>query len=439
MKITDIEHDQFILASSDDNQVHVDIAVAQSLGANSRIIHGIHQIFFLMNKLCISENEISEFKFNFIKPLSVNQHFEISYHQNGNKISFSIEDSITQFTSGYFLLEVKEDISIKGVKAENISITKERSLSLVTSNIMKFDLINLKKLYPRIGTAFTEEFLHRLLYISFYFGVIIRSENMVIISVQFKTAKITQDTEMHTVQKRTGQAQVLKINFAGKTLMANGKKYNRYNLIGSSLRSNLNVGRYGGQKALVFGGTGSLGSAISRILLRDQSQVNVTFRSLEKLNQVFDQKLENLTSWEYDLDSSSLPDLEDITHIYFLLTPRIFISNKQLFSEVAYDEFYKYYVTTIQEIIDKYTKGPLKYIFSPSTIALNQPSLQLKEYIKAKQEMESQLLKYSSLYTHLTISFPRLEVFDSLQTSNIPPHAKKLPEEVAYRYLPFTS
>ena len=156
--------------------------------------------------------------------------------------------------------------------------------------------------------------------------------------------------------------------------------------------------------------------------------MNVTFRSLEKLNQVFDQKLENLTSWEYDLDSSSLPDLEDITHIYFLLTPRIFISNKQLFSEVAYDEFYKYYVTTIQEIIDKYTKGPLKYIFSPSTIALNQPSLQLKEYIKAKQEMESQLLKYSSLYTHLTISFPRLEVFDSLQTSNIPPHAKKLPE-----------
>ena len=115
------------------------------------------------------------------------------------------------------------------------------------------------------------------------------------------------------------------------------------------------------------------------------------------------------------------------------------MSNKPVFSEIAYDEYHKCYVTKIEEIIDKYSKGPLKYVFSPSTIAINQPSLQLKEYIKAKQEMENKLLELSPLNSHLTISFPRLELFDSLQTSNVPEYAKKLPEEIAYRYLPFTS
>ena len=438
MKITDIQHDQFILSSLDDNQVHADIAVAESLGANSRIIHGIHQIIFVINRLCISKRAVIEFKFNFIKPLSVDQNFDISHNQVGDKIYFSVENSLTQFTSGYFLMGAQGRVNKEWINEKKYR-PKELSAPQELSNFIEFDLKNLSELYPLIETSFTQELLWRLLYISFHFGVIIRSENTVIISVQLKTGENLEDNNLHTSMKRNGQAQTLKMSFSEKTLIATGKKYSQYKLMGSSLRTNLNVGRYGGQKALIFGGTGALGSAISKILIRDQSQVNVTYRSLEKLNKVFDHKLENLIPWEYDLDSSGFPAIEDITHIYFLVTPRIFMSNKPVFSEIAYDEFHKCYVTKIEEIIDKYSKGPLKYVFSPSTIAINQPSLQLKEYIKAKQEMENKLLELSPLNSHLTISFPRLELFDSLQTSNVPEYAKKLPEEIAYRYLPFTS
>jgi hypothetical protein len=438
VKITDSQHDQFILTSLDDNQVHADVTVAESLGANSRIIHGIHQIIFVINRLCINERAVIEFKFNFIKPISVNQNFEMSYNQVGDKIYFSVENSLTQFTSGYFLMGPQGRASTNWINEKKYQL-KELGAPQDLSNSIEFDLKHIRELYPLIESAFSQELLRRLLYTSFHFGVVIRSENTVIISVQLKTGEALKNDDLHTSMKRNGQAQTLKMSFSGKTLIATGKKYNQYKLMGSSLRTNLNVGRYGGQKALIFGGTGALGSVISKILIRDQSQVNVTYRSLEKLNKVFDHKLENLIPWEFNLDSSGLPAIEDITHIYFLLTPRIFMSNKPEFSEIAYDEFHKCYVTKIEEIIDKYSKGPLKYVFSPSTIAINQPSIQLKEYIKAKQEMENKLLELTPLNPHLTITFPRLELFDSLQTSNIPEYAKKLPEEIAYRYLPFTS
>jgi acyl dehydratase len=71
MKITKKDHYKFIKASLDDNQVHTNINVATNLGANSRIIHGIHQVIYILNTLEISELEISSLNFNFIKPLSV--------------------------------------------------------------------------------------------------------------------------------------------------------------------------------------------------------------------------------------------------------------------------------------------------------------------------------------------------------------------------------
>ncbi len=438
MRISDYQHNQFILCSLDDNNIHADIAVAESLGANSRIIHGIHQVILVISRLSLNESEIREFKFNFIKPLSANQDFKISCSRVDDKIHFSIEDSITQFTSGYFSLSEQSDSSDKKTE-KTIELMKNRSLPKDFSESVKFDLKKLSSIYPRITTSFTPEFLRRLLYVSFYFGVTIRSENMVIISVQFKATHTLEENNFETEIKRSGQAQTLKMDFGGKRLLATGRKFNYFNPRYSNLTSNTNLGRYGGQKALIFGGTGSLGSTISKILIRDQSQVNVTYKSLKKLNSVFDNKFENLIPWEYDLDSTNFPDIEGITHIYYLISPRIFLSNKPAFSRSAYDEFHRCYVIKIEEIIKKYSKGPLEFVFSPSTIAINHPSFQLKEYIKAKQEMEKKLLELSIHNSNLTISFPRLEEFESMQTINLPRHLKKLPQEIAFRYLPFTS
>ena len=100
MKITNKAHSKFIEASLDDNKVHTDVNVATNLGAKSRIIHGIHQILFLLNTLEVLEVEISSLNLNFIKPLSVEQDFEIYTNKVGNTVNFSIENSITLFTSG---------------------------------------------------------------------------------------------------------------------------------------------------------------------------------------------------------------------------------------------------------------------------------------------------------------------------------------------------
>ena len=436
MKITKKAHYKFIKASLDDNQVHTDINVATNLGANSRIIHGIHQVLYILNPLEISELEISSLNFNFIKPLSVGQDFEINTNRAGNIINFSIENTITLFTSGYLKLDKLE---------HTFNNTLEKAAYFPYNNgnlpepikLMEFNLAEILILYPWLKEQMSINFLKNLIYISYYFGVEISDKKTMIINVHMNVNYTQHDSEITSFSKQNGVAECLEIKLSDRIFKAIGRKFDLYDSDNSNF--NLNLGRYGGQKALIFGGTGSLGSTIAKLLIRDGSQVHTTYRSMKKLQAIYKQELHLIVPWKYDLPKSNLPEVESITHIYYLITPNIFLSNKPNFSTEVLQTFYDYYIDNLRNVISAYSSSSLQFVFSPSTKAIDEPVLNLKEYIAVKKDMEFLLQQISYLNPNLTISYPRIEAFESSQTTNISKSIKKLPSEIAYKYLPFTS
>lgn len=232
-------------------------------------------------------------------------------------------------------------------------------------------------------------------------------------------------------------AECLEINSPNQKIKAIGRKFDLYDSSNSNF--NLNLGRYGGQKAIIFGGTGSLGSTIAKLLTRDGSQVHITYRSKKKLEAIYGQQLSLIVPWKYDLLKSNFPKVEGVTHIYYLLTPSIFLSNKPNFSTEVLQTFSYYYIDNLRNVISTYSSSSLQYVFSPSTKAIDEPVLNLKEYITIKKDMEFLLKQISYLNPNLTISYPRIEAFESIQTTNISKSDKKPASDIAYKYLPVTS
>lgn len=435
MKITKKDHYKFIKTSLDDNQVHTDINVATNLGANSRIIHGIHQVLYILNTLEISELEISSLNFNFIKPLSVGQDFEININRVGNVVNFSIENTITLFTSGYLKLNKLEQTFNNTLKTTYSSYNNDNLPEPI--KLMEFNLTEILILYPWLKKQMSVNFLKNLIYVSYYFGVEISDKKTMIINVHMNVDYTQHDSEIIGFSKQNGVAECLEIKLPDRIFKAIGRKFDLYDSDNSNL--NLNLGRYGGQKALIFGGTGSLGSTIAKLLIRDGSQVHTTYRSMKKLQSIYKQELSLIVPWKYDLPKSNLPEIGGITHIYYLITPSIFLSNKPDFSTEVLQTFYDYYIDNLRNVISAYSSNFLQFVFSPSTKAIDEPVLNLKEYIAVKKDMEFLLQQISYLNPNLTISYPRIEAFESLQTINISKSIKKLPSEIAYKYLPFTS
>jgi hypothetical protein len=436
MKITNIAHYKFIKASLDDNQVHTDINVATKLGANSRIIHGVHQILYILNTLKISEIEISSLNFNFIKPLSAGQDFEIYTNKVENTINFSIENSITIFTSGFLKLHnLEHTINNRLEKPKRFPYNNENLLEPV--KLMEFNLAEIVSLYPWLKEQMSINFLTNLLYISYYFGVEISYKNNMIINVHVSANYTQQNSVVRSFSKKHGLAECLEINSPNQKIKAIGRKFELYDSSNSNF--NLNLGRYGAQKAVIFGGTGSLGSTIAKLLIRDGSQVHITYRSREKLETIYGQELNLIVPWKYNLLENNIPEVDGITHLYYLLTPSIFLPNKPNFSTEVLQTFSYYYIDNLRNVISAYSSSSLQFVFSPSTKAIDEPVLNLKEYITSKKEMEFLLQQISILNPNLTISYPRIEAFESLQTTNISKSSKKPASEIAYKYLPVTS
>lgn len=436
MKITNKAHLKFIEASLDDNKVHTDVDVATNLGAKSRIIHGIHQILYLLNTLEVSEVEISTLNINFIKPLSAEQDFEIYTNKVGNTVNFSIENSITLFTSGYLKLNNLEP-TIYNRLEPNTRFRHNNDNLLEPVKLMEFNLTEILILYPWLKEEMSINFLKNLIYISYYFGVEISNKKNMIINVQINANYTQQNSEVTSFSKKHGMAECLEINSPNQKIKAIGRKFDLYDSSNSNF--NLNLGRYGGQKAIIFGGTGSLGSTIAKLLTRDGSQVHITYRSKKKLEAIYGQQLSLIVPWKYDLLKSNFPKVEGVTHIYYLLTPSIFLSNKPNFSTEVLQTFSYYYIDNLRNVISTYSSSSLQYVFSPSTKAIDEPVLNLKEYITIKKDMEFLLKQISYLNPNLTISYPRIEAFESIQTTNISKSDKKPASDIAYKYLPVTS
>jgi hypothetical protein len=433
MNIDESIHKLFIDASCDDNLIHTNGEYAQILGAKDKIVHGIHQLIIVFNFLKIEEQEIINYRVHFLKPISVNEEFEIEINRRNSLINVNIYNERNNFTT----------IMINVIDPTNPDKISKSSKLLTLSNykntvgLESFDRFNLNiisKVYPDLLKYISSQFLLNLLTISYYYGVNLKINNFMLVSLNIKSTEDFNPNKLIKI-KSIDNAELHYLHDGKMVFESIGKRISFSESRVSTFRNDINLGSYSNQKALVLGGTGSLGRALIKLLIRDQSEIHMTYNNIARLKHEDFTKYNKITFWKYTVNEDLLPDINGITHIYYLITPKIFSTNKPDFLEIIYQEFLDIYITNVLKVYAKYSNSDLVAVFTPSTTAIEEKTFNLKEYIKAKIEMEKIFATINFDSGKKIFHFPRLPAFDSFQTINIPAHMKKDPLEIVHKFI----
>ena len=99
-------------------------------------------------------------------------------------------------------------------------------------------------------------------------------------------------------------------------------------------------------------------------------------------------------------------------YIIYMISPKIFLFKKEIWSEKLFKKFYFYYVKLPMKIFKNL--NPKQIFFLPSSVALKQNNIDLKEYCKAKKIMEKNFVKKNNQNKNIKIL--RLDEVENNQT-----------------------
>ena len=182
------------------------------------------------------------------------------------------------------------------------------------------------------------------------------------------------------------------------------------------------------RRCLIVGGSRGIGEVTAKILAVAGADVLLTYnRGKKEANSI----VKSIRSKGYKSDSiffniqemSSLNSLIEWkpSHLYYFATPYIFSGSKKYFSEDFFNKLSSFYVFKFHELAEKLIENDLKYIFYPSSVALNELPLDMVEYCAAKSAGEIVCNSLQKKYTYISIDKPRLPRLLTDQTSSLLP------------------
>ena len=157
------------------------------------------------------------------------------------------------------------------------------------------------------------------------------------------------------------------------------------------------------QKVLVIGGTRGLGCYVVKILALMGAAVTFTYAKGAKDAELLKDELLSsnidVNFVHFDIESPKFDELfaDNPDYVFYFPTPKIFTKRSKVFEEELYNKFKLFYVDTFQTILNKCVSCSVKRVFYPSTVAVEEGTKELPEYIKAKLEGEALSQKYNNL------------------------------------------
>ncbi len=197
----------------------------------------------------------------------------------------------------------------------------------------------------------------------------------------------------------------------------------------ADLATLVNADEFKGQKALVIGGSRGLGEISAKLLAAGGASVLLTYcqgrEDADKITSDIQVGKGAVSSTYFDVLSPEQSDVDVIkkhspTHLYYFATPHI-TANKRPFSPALFAEFCCYYVTgfssSLNFLLDN--QCPIKNIFYPSTIFIDQFPTSFAEYIAAKSAGESLCSYLEKNNPALSMFKPRLPKMATDQTVGV--------------------
>ena len=433
-KFTLKDQSLFAVASGDKNPIHIDPIYARKTISGECIVHGINIIMWAINSL-INKKKITPviIKTSFFKPIFLNETVFCMWKKDLNQIDI--------VSNKILLTSIQVEIGkITKNKIINIKIGKKnkypKKLEFSESYFFKKKNIlfrgeskYLEKTYPELYKNYGKGTLCEFLTISEIVGMEIPGLNSLFLglNIVFKNNNCIPILKITKIDSRFKILNIL-IKTPGLTSEIEAcfrpevTQRSKIKIIKKLVRAN----EFTKVRALIVGGSRGIGEIIAKLIAYGNGSAHITFAynidDAKKIKQTLKNCGKKITVSRLRIPKDTFNSINwyKFNQIYYCATPKIFAKRSFDFDRKLYKKFSEIYTIGFKKLIKSIPNKLIKNIsvFYPSTKAIQEPTLELSEYIKTKKEGEILCKKINKKHKNFII-YPRIPRIKTDQTISI--------------------
>lgn len=441
------DQQSFAELSGDFNPIHLDSIIARRELFGEIVVHGVHLVLQALNLVAeysMAEDEIilKSVKVKFFNPAFISKLLKLSANLAQNHLKAQIRDE-----KGLLLTELAIEFSSPEVNLENnfivpecfdykpAGITSVDSISSLSGESKLYlDQRACKKLFPFLLTRFTTSQVSELLSLTRIVGMKCPGLQSLFSGIDLKFAPNSTTTMTYKVKSVVEKFSIVNLSVEGPTLYGELLTIFRPQVVRQpsigNIADEISPSCFRNLRALIIGGSRGIGETTAKMIAAGGGSPIITYHRgkseadaiCKEINEAgfFCQSTQMSID---DIESGDVLDMEDFNTIFYYPSPKILGSNvfdKELFANFCY-----YYVEQFSALMARIkSKSKNKTIvFFPSTVAIDEKTPGLTEYIMAKGAGEylSETINKELRNIHIYIKrLPRLQTDQTLNLQNYP-------------------
>lgn len=444
------QQDQMAFAklSGDFNPSHVDAVYARRLLFGAQVVHGIHSLLWGLD--CVFKNraeplEIRTLNANFPRPIRVGEEAELVVKEAGEKhVLFELRcgDSVATVAKAEVGPAGRQD----GGGPKNafppdqapLTMTEDEMRTCSGSLELHLAVSAAVDLFPHLTRCLPPFQIATILATTRLVGVLCPGLHSIYSELSLREDDSGGEPALRYAvmagQRRFGQV-AMEISAPGLAgvIKAFRRPEPQQQADCRILKDQVRRDEFGGQRALIVGGSRGLGEVAAKLLAMGGAAVKITYcQGKEDAGRIVADITANGGEAEAFRFDALRPETDSAardwapTHLYYFATPYIVPGIKGAFSPALFARFCGFYVGGFADAVRAFRSAELKRIFYPSTVMIDELPANLGEYAAAKSAGET-LCAFLEKTGGLKVHKPRLPRLSTDQTSSIMPRGRQDP------------
>lgn len=394
--------------SGDFNPIHLSEKYARKTPPGKPIVHGINAFLWALDVYCESKKKFYEkVNIKFLQPIHLNEEVFCYFYPNEKKIEVSNNNIIfltATFDGAKYAYKridynkTPEKIEVNEYDINDIDAMLHSNELFDFPYTAKSGLI--RPLYPKLHENIAQSIVCEIGCLSSIVGMQLPGLHSIFVSLKIDLSNLDQRAinavEIVKADKRFSIVDI-KANSTNITSIIRAIVRPKPNKVISSneLKELLKLEKNFNKKILVIGGSRGLGNIVVKILSLLGCSVTFTYsKGKEEALNLKEELLKsgkNVEFIKFDINEPNMTELflSNPDYIFYFPTPKIFVKRSKTFEEPLYKNFYFYYVDFFTKIFNKSGEHSVNGIFYPSSVAIEENSNDMPEYVKAKTEGEA--------------------------------------------------